>query len=273
VLNHVLKERSMADNSKGAADDGPRERRAIEGLRRRLRPAKVRAGVRRRWFELIMERTSVHPAGGLVTLGSPYGSWIVPGDLIERSWVCYCVGAGGDVTFDLELIRRYGVIVRAFDPVASYVRTSLEQADGVPGFSAYQAGIATSDGPLRMQVTHDPSSDSVSAAGLYDSARFVELPGRSLPSLMAELGDERIDLLKLDVEGGEYQLLPELDLRALGVKVFAMQLHHTGSVRDARALIADLARQGYVPLARHPAVKLTFARAELLGGREPASAS
>ena len=43
---------------------------------------------------------------------------------------------------------------------------------------------------------------------------------------MAEFGDPAIDLLKLDIEGGEYEVIPSLDMRALGVKVFATQLHH-----------------------------------------------
>ena len=33
---------------------------------------------------------------------------MVPGDLIDESWTCYCVGANSDVCFDLELIARYG---------------------------------------------------------------------------------------------------------------------------------------------------------------------
>jgi hypothetical protein len=76
---------------------------------------------------------------------------------------------------------------------------------------------------------------------------------------MSELGDERIDLLKLDIEGGEYELLPLLDLRSMGIKVFAVQLHHTGSVREARRLIAGLRAQGYELVGCRPAVKLTFA--------------
>jgi len=48
------------------------------------------------------------------------------------------------------------------------------------------------------------------------------------------------------------------------VKVFAVQLHHTGSVRDARRLIAELADQGYEPVACRSAVKLTFAHIDLL---------
>lgn len=115
-----------------------------------------------------------------------------------------------------------------------------------------------------MQLTHDTGSRSVSPAGLYESKRYVELPGRTLPSVMVELGDERIDLLKIDIEGGEYELLPTLDLNALGVKVFALQLHHTGTVRQARSLIAALRDADYLPVACRSAVKVAFAHCEVL---------
>jgi FkbM family methyltransferase len=233
----------------------------------KLRPAKIRAALRRRLFEAALERTPLHTGPRIVEVGSGYGSWPIPEGVVEPSWVCYCVGAGGDVSFDLDLIRRYGATVRAFDPVAAYIDSALAQAQGQARFSAHQAAIAKADGPLRMQLTHDRGSSSVSSAGLYDSDRFVELPGRTLPSLMKELGDERIELLKLDVEGAEYEILPQLDLRRLGVELFAVQLHHTGTVRQARALIGGLAREGYVAVARMPVVKLVFLAEERLAGR------
>jgi FkbM family methyltransferase len=231
---------------------------------RKLRPAKVRNAVRRRWFNRRLSRLPLLEAAGLVELGGAYGGWIVPGDLIQPSWVCYSVGAGGDVGFDLELIRRYGIAVRAFDAVPGYVDDALEQAAGEPLFSAYHAAIAAADGPLRMQVTHDPQSRSLSAAGSYESSVWVEQPGRTLASLMDQLGDERIDLLKLDIEGAEYELLPMLALRDMGVKLFACQLHHTGSVREALALIARLRDQGYEPVAMRSSVKIAFADRDLL---------
>jgi FkbM family methyltransferase len=224
----------------------------------KLHPAKIRTAIRRRWFEARLSRLPLVEMPGLVDLGTTYGGWIVPAEAVEPSWVCYSVGIGGDISFDLELIRRFSATVRSFDPVAGYVHDAITQASGEAGFSAHQAAIATADGPIRMQVTHDPQSRSVSSAGLYDSHEFVEVPGRTLASLMEELGDDRIDLLKLDVEGSEYELLPTLDLPALGVKVFATQLHHTGTVRDAHSLIARLRNLGYEPVARRPSVKLTF---------------
>jgi FkbM family methyltransferase len=231
----------------------------------RLRPAKVRSALRRRWFEHQLPRhIQIRNITGLIELGSLYGGWILPGDLIEPSWTCYLVGAGGDISLDLELIQRYGVTVRSFDAVAKFVDSAREQAGGAPRFSAHHAAIAVQDGPIRMQVTHDPQSQSVSAAQLYDSHSFTELPGRTLPSLMAELGDQQIDLLKLDIEGSEYELLPTLDLPALGVKVLCVQFHHNGSVKDALSRIAWLRDQGYDPVACRPALKLAFARRDLL---------
>jgi FkbM family methyltransferase len=174
------------------------------------------------------------------------------------------VGAGADISFDLELMQRYDMRVRCVDPVQEYVDAALASAFGETRFTACRAAIAASDGPLRMQQTHHPGSRSLSAAQLYDTRDFVEIPGRTLPSLMAELGDERVDLLKLDIEGAEYEVLPTLDLRALGVKVFATQLHHNGSVAAARALIAGLNADGYELVAILPPVRLTFLRRELL---------
>ncbi len=235
------------------------------GPRSRLHPRKIHSGVRRRWFEYRLERIPLRPVDGLVDLGSPhYGGWTMPGRLIEPGWVCYSVGAGGEITFDLDLISRFGMTVRAVDPVHRYVESALADAGGDPRFSIVEAALTATEGPVRMQLTHDLGSESVSPAGLYDSESYVELPGRTLRSLMAQFGDSTVDLLKLDIEGGEYELVPTLDLRALGVKVFAVQLHHTRSVAAARRLIAWLAARGYDPVACHPAVKLTFARRDLI---------
>jgi FkbM family methyltransferase len=189
---------------------------------------------------------------------------VVPLDVIEPGWTCYCVGAGGDISFDLELIRRFDARVRCIDPVAAYVTAAVEDAGDEPRFSAHRAAIALVDGPLQMQKTHHPGSSSLSSANLYDTHDFVRVPGRTLQSLAAELGDERIDLLKLDVEGAEYSILPTIDLPSFGVKVFVVQLHHNRRVAAARRLIADLYASDYELVAILGTARLTFANRRLL---------
>lgn len=233
----------------------------------KLRPAKIRNALRRRWFEREVPRhVPLTPMPGLVDVGSAYGGWTIPLDLVTADWTCWSVGAGGDITFDLALLDR-GARVRSFEPAPAYVEYARSQAGDRDRFTAQQVAIAAQDGPIRLQVTHHEGSESVSSANLYDNDEaFIEVPGRTVPSLQAELGDARIDLLKLDVEGAEYEIVAGLDFRALGVSVFSIQLHHTGSVSDARELVAGVRAQGYTPVACRPVIKLTFVRDDLLPG-------
>ena len=236
-----------------------------------LRPGRLRRALRRRWFEWRMPRLPRVPVDGLADVGTPYGGYVLPIHNIGRDWLSYCVGTGADISFELELIHRWGARVRSFEAVPHFVEHLQSVVADEPKLTIEHAALAGSDGPLRMQVTHVPGSRSVSAAGLYDSDSYIEVPGRTLQSLMAEHGDSRLDLLKMDVEGLEYELLPTLDLMSLGVKVLCVQLHHTATVRHAKRLIALLETAGYELIACRPTVKLTFAHRTLVqGGREAA---
>jgi FkbM family methyltransferase len=231
----------------------------------KLRPAKFRSGVARRWFERRIGRTPVSGRGQPVSIGTAYGGWMVPTALIEPGWICYCVGAGNDISFDLGLIERFDVRVQSVEPVEQYVREARETAAGEPRFAAYQAAIATHDGPIRMQRTHQPTGLALSSASLFDTSNFVEVPGRTLASLAGELGHPRIDLLKLDIEGAEYEVVPQLDLDALKVKALALQVHHNRGARAAQRLIEHLDERGFELIGIRPTLKLAFARRELLG--------
>src|SRR3954454_1164824 len=226
----------------------------------KLRPAKVRSALRRRWFENRMERVGVEPLDGLQALGSDYGYWVVPVDWIDSGWTCYCVGAGGDITFERELLTRCSPTVRSFEPDEEYVGRLQVASEDEERFTVHLIAIAPADGPVRMQRTHIPGSRSLSPAELYDTHDYMEVPGRSLRSLMEEFGDDSVELLKVDVEGGEYELLPTVDLAGIGVRVFCIQLHHTGRVRDAKALVAGIRDQGFRLVNYDEAVRLTFVR-------------
>jgi FkbM family methyltransferase len=230
----------------------------------KLRPAKISSGVRRRWFEWRMARAPVSGRGEPVSFGSPYGGWMVPTALIEPGWLCYCVGAGADISFDLELLARFDVRVQSVEPVERYVREAQATAAGEPRFAVYRAALATRDGPLRMQRTHHPDGLALSSAGLFESDHFEEVPGRTLSSLARELGHSHIDLLKFDLEGAEYEVVPQLDLDGLAVKALAFQVHHNRGPREALRLVEHLEGRGFELIGMRPTIKLAFARRELL---------
>jgi FkbM family methyltransferase len=68
------------------------------------------------------------------------------------------------------------------------------------------AAVGGADGKARFALSADPRQNSLSTAapGL---AKTIEVDVVSVPSLMALMGWEDIDLLKIDIEGGEKEVL------------------------------------------------------------------
>lgn len=226
----------------------------------KLRPAKVRSALTRRLFERRLGALDADPATPLVDHGTPYGGWALPADTVQPGWVCYSVGAGGDVSFDAALLEQ-GATVRAVEPVAEYVeRARSALGDGAGRYTILEAALHGTDEPLRMRRHQDADSQALASTGLYETGEFVTVRGRTLGSLMAEFGDERIDLLKIDVEGAEYELVPTLDLQALGVRVLLIQVHHNQGLAAGRRLIDVIRAKGYRYVGQRPVVKLTFLR-------------
>lgn len=167
---------------------------------------------------------------GLGKLGTAYGGWVVPVDSIDADWVCYCVGAGEDISFDCELIERFGCEVFVFDPTPRAVAHVAELRERVgrgesmpinnkPGTAYVLAaeklsrlhfqpfGVWSEDVRQRFYVPQDSSHVSHSILNLQQTETYFEADCRKLSSLMHEAGHDRIDLLKLDIEGAEYEVL------------------------------------------------------------------
>jgi FkbM family methyltransferase len=257
---------------------GPSEREHGRGERVRVRlakltqPSKLLDSLRVRRFRRAFGKLPIDPGWDVVYLGTQYGGWAVPDGVIDGDWVCYCVGAGGDISFELELMDRYGCEVVSFDPAEEAETLALRAAAGRPRFTFMQVGIADHDGTMRMWKASDPDHMALSSTNLQRTDETVAVPVRSLPSVMTELGHERIDLLKLALEGYEYELVPRLDLKALGVRVLDIELNQLVAPRRAAALVEHIRAQGYVPVFRHPGgpharTTLAFAHRDLVGRR------
>jgi hypothetical protein len=83
----------------------------------------------------------------------------------------------------------------------------------------------------------------------------VEAPVRRLSTLMRQLGHERIDVLKLDIEGGEYAALEDLLAGEIVVPQILVEFHHhfpgIGVARTEQAIRA-LRKAGYRIFHRSP---------------------
>jgi FkbM family methyltransferase len=221
-------------------------------------PSRLHRALRRRWFSARLRRVPVHAREGLEKLGSEACGWVVPVDLIDSSWTCWCVGAGPDVTFDLALLERFGARVRSFDPFYIFREMAEREAGDDPRYSFHEVAVAARNGPLLMYGRQDLEHGSVSAVNLYGAPQSFERPGRTLASLKTDLGDERVDLLKLDIEGSEYDVLAATDLGALGVRVLCVELHDSVPAPHAVALVERIRGQGYTLVHREDPTDMTF---------------
>ena len=211
---------------------------------KRFAPRRVANGLRRRSFDALMRRHVIHPAPHPLELcGSDYGGWTIPIGEVRAGWVCICAGAGGDVTFEAELLHRTEARVVSVDPFSTFAKGARARL-GHPHRYVFRVGaLAAVAGTVSMTGRQDQEAGSVSAHGLHPGARF-EIEAVTLESLLAELGESQVQLLKLDIEGSEYDVLRDADLVGLGVRVLCVELHHTAGLRAGRALLRSLEKQG-----------------------------
>ena len=141
----------------------------------------------------------------LQKLGSPYGGWTVPVNVIKPGWICYCGGVGEDTTFDAELVGR-GCQVFAFDPTPRAVEHVARNPLGEK-FHFLPVGLWSCQQRMEFFIASDEQFSSASLVFHRQGTRCCEALCKSVPQLMGELGHRRVDLLKLDIEGAEYEVL------------------------------------------------------------------
>jgi FkbM family methyltransferase len=168
---------------------------------RRITGAGLYARARRFRREL-----EIHPRSDLLTLGSNYGFWVVP-DTFDENSVCYLAGVGEDISFDLALVARYGCTIHSFDPVPAAAAYAGVAARHEPRVVFHQVGLWSADMRIGFHGPEQRGHVSHSATDLHGRDVVFEADVRSVRSLMEELGHTRLDLLKLSVEGAEYEIV------------------------------------------------------------------
>lgn len=162
----------------------------------------------------------------LQNYGSEYGGWTIdPTDLNEQSTV-YSFGVGRDISFDLSLIVAFGCHIHAFDPTPRSIAW-IKTQDLPPEFHFHPFGIAAYDGHASFHPPQNPRHVSYSVLQVSESAgETVEAPVHTLQTIMKRLGHDRLDLLKMDIEGAEYDVLAQIDYQESKIEQLLVEFHH-----------------------------------------------
>ena len=198
------------------------------------------------WVGLDVYRR-VEVAVKTVRLGDAGGRWSVVPDRLGPGAVVYALGVGTDISFERELIARYGVRVHAFDPTP--VALTWAAAQRLPeGFVLHPYGVADFDGTAPFAAPRKSKFPSFSLVRREGAGPGVEAPVHRLATLVAMLQLPAADLVKMDIEGAEYAVLA--DLLACGHRPgqILVEFHHRWrevGARRTREALALLARNGY----------------------------
>lgn len=174
--------------------------------------------------------------------GLSYGAWFICPRNVNAQSIVYSFGIGTDISFDTSLIEHYGCHVHAFDPTPRSLAW-LQQQNLPHAFLFHPWGIASQDGtatfaaPLR--------EDHVSYSMIRESRNVHECAVYRLQTIMSRLGHEHVDVLKMDIEGAEYEVLESLIASGLDVRQLLVEFHHrfedvgAARTRDALRMLDD----------------------------------
>lgn len=186
---------------------------------------RIKSAFRRQWLR--WHGIAEELACPTLELGIARGAWCLCPDGLNAGSVVYSFGVGTDISFDLALIGRFGATVHAFDPTPRS-RDWLRTQTLPDRFIYHEYGIAAYDGVQDFHAPKNPESAHFSPVPRYRGLRLekVAAPVKTLQSIMAELGHDRVDVLKLDIEGGEYDVIGDLLAGPALVGQLLVEFHH-----------------------------------------------
>jgi FkbM family methyltransferase len=178
----------------------------------------------------------------IIRFGTNYGGFYYPKNLpkLNENSVIYCIGAGEDITHDVILSSKLNCNIHIFDPTPraiEHVQYVKDVFDGKrqpinnkrfggadPNYwnillsnrvdsdklILHQYGVYFEDNMLPFYFPKNKEHVSCSLTNLGRSNDFINVPVKTLNTIMNELNHDHIDLLKIDVENIECDLINKM---------------------------------------------------------------
>ena len=207
---------------------------------------RLKRSVGRRWREWRL------PAGYL-RLGTRYGGWWLDRRLVRADPLLVDCGLGRDISFDVAFLSRFGGTVIGIDPNPASLAWCREHCP--PGMHLHDrafwstAGVTLTFHLPRPAGQLPRGADGVSGS-LLETHEYVaggasrEVTTTDLAEVLAGARREDCDVLKLDIEGAEFEVLGGL-ARGGGLKrcrQLLVEFHH-GITGHDRAQTERVVRQ------------------------------
>lgn len=199
-------------------------------------------------------------------LGNPDCSFaVVLSKIRSERPVIYSFGVGKGNSFDIQLLDQVGGCAYAFDPTPKSINWVKNNSKQDVRYLFYPYGLSYKDKKENFYLSENRnfvSGSTVRRKGLTGKPIQVEM--KRLKTIMYELGHTHLDLLKMDIEGSEFEVIP--DILASGCKFDQLCIEiHNRFFRDgnslSKKLIQSLNEYGYkVAYVSENYEELTFVR-------------
>lgn len=180
--------------------------------------------------------------------GSELGGWHVITSLIDKGSILYSFGVGEDISFDLALIEQFKITIHAFDPTPKSI-TWIREQHLSDNFILHEYGLADFDGETLFNPPQNPNHVSHTILDRPSTKeRAIVVSMRKLETIMQNLGHHHIDVLKMDIEGAEYQVIQDLVKSSIRPTQILVEFHHRFSnvgLNKTETAISQLNEIGY----------------------------
>ena len=148
--------------------------------------------------------------------------------LLNDTSVVFDVGAYlGEYAEAIHL--KFGCRVYSFEPVPQFYTQCVERFSGNTSIVCLNYGLSSRSGWFEIEL--DDNASSLKKTGSCNQTQLVQV--RSITEVFAELGLNKIDLIKINIEGGEFDLLPAIIDSGLIKQVNCLQIQFHNFVEDA----------------------------------------
>jgi len=163
------------------------------------------------------------------------------------------IGTGEKADFSIALIDTYGLVSYGFDPTQKHRQKLIDVSHKYKNFLYYQMALSKEDGDITFYESENRESGSIFLNHFNiqnDKSHSYFVRGISLDSLFSLLKIENIDVLKMDIEGEEYDILYNISPEILKkIKQIVIEFHHevvkTYTKTDTKKIRKFLRNQGF----------------------------
>ncbi len=202
-----------------------------------------------------------------------YGAFYVymPKLTEEKPPIILSLGIGEDVSFDKDIIRRAKAKVYAFDPTPRSVEY-LKNQKMPSSFEFFECAVGAKDGYTSFCVpapdSEDPSGSIHGEVHENGKQELIKVEVRRISTIIKELGIREISLLKMDIEGSEFEVIDDM----LKEKIYPNQIcleFHERFFRDGKSkmrnALKNLRSNGYALFAISTSrLEVSFIKREII---------